>query len=904
MIERRPRLQAATWWILALAITGLAFGLRIHALGVPNLTSDEWFMLRNHDQGPLWIIHQAHTFEPHPLLYYLGLAGWIELAGRTEFAMRFPSVAFGVLLAPGLIGLGRAILGRRAGLIAGALVALNPYQIAEAQNARNYAMVVAVSALASLLFLRALQRNRRRDWIAYGAAMLLALNTHYDAALVLAVHVMYAAVLSIAHRGCPDRWLTSVASFPQKGSVRRWLLTTSVVAVVLGLWLLYASPSLLAYHGYFPEAVSLQHVLARSLATFSLGQTIPVRQALPAFGLAMVGAAWLIYRKPPAAIFLGLYTLLPILAVSLLFMVRPMFDERYLIVLAPGYLLVLAAALDGLLRVALPIGILASVGTLVVLAPTIPQTYQTMLTDRTDYRSMVAWVSTDGSPDDPIIATGYGQAELFGYYYRGPRKVQVIDQPTELAAELPGILRDHDGLWLLPYWQSPVDQAALSVLDRDAAPAAERWFVNTRALYFASARRLTQPSPARATWDDRLTLERSTLTAGEVAPGDALAAELHWTVATPLATPKLSLRLLDESGAPVTQSDLKLTTAANLAAGDGVTRIGLLVPPSVPPGPYLVAIVLYHPDSGAALKLSTASTEQDGALVLGSVEVGARQWTVPPAESGVALITPVGFPEGVSLLGHDALGPPRPAGAMLSFRALWRADRSPLAAVQRTVFLQDQRGKRTTLVTGPILPSYPTSKWSAGQVLAERIAAKIPPTLTNGTYQVLVAVGSADNPPVRLGEAVVSGPDRSFTAPMVPHSIGARFGSFAVLLGDGAAVSGARPGNLVDVTLFWAAKGTADRSETAFVHLVDPSGVIRGQIDRAPVNGTRMTDGWVAGEYLTDEYRVPLAKDAPAGKYRIEVGLYDPKSGARVPVVASDGSASDHVVAGTFEVGG
>src|SRR5205823_8228080 len=93
-----------------------------------------------------------------------------------------------LLLVAALIGLARLMAGAPAGLLVGALAAVNPYQIAEAQNARNYALVVGLATVASLLFVRALERNRHGDWLAYGIAMLLALNTHLDAALVLAAH--------------------------------------------------------------------------------------------------------------------------------------------------------------------------------------------------------------------------------------------------------------------------------------------------------------------------------------------------------------------------------------------------------------------------------------------------------------------------------------------------------------------------------------------------------------------------------------------------------------------------------------------------------------------------------------------------------------------------------------------
>ncbi|HLZ10066.1 MAG TPA: glycosyltransferase family 39 protein, partial [Chloroflexota bacterium] len=322
--------------VLAVLIVAASFALRVNNLGLPNLTGDEWFMLRNHDQGLAWILHQAHVFEPHPLIYYVGLAGWIEVAGRSEFAMRFPSVIAGVVLTVTSIGLGRALIGDRAGLLVGAIVALNPYQIAESRNARNYAMVTAASAIASLLFLRALSRGRRSDWAFYGLAMIVALNIHYDAALVLAVHVAFVVVAWLG------KGLAGVFDFGSQPIVvkRRfptwWLQTTAVIVVVFAIWLAYAWPALVAYNGYFPTPVGLDRVLGRSLATFSLGAVAAIRDAIPAFALAVIGLAWLFLARRSSALFLGLYTLLPILAVGILFLARPMFDERYLIVLAPG----------------------------------------------------------------------------------------------------------------------------------------------------------------------------------------------------------------------------------------------------------------------------------------------------------------------------------------------------------------------------------------------------------------------------------------------------------------------------------------------------------------------------------------------------------------------------------------
>lgn len=884
------------WWGLALGTCLVAFALRVHALGLPNLTGDEWFMLRNHDEGPVWIIHQAHTFEPHPLLYYLGLAGWIELAGRSEFAMRFPSVVFGVMLVAALIGLGRTFLGRWGGILAGVLAAVNAYQISESQNARNYAMVVALSAVASLLFVRALRRRRRGDYVAYGVAMLLALNTHYDAALVLAVHVVYVATRSIWHRLRHDD-----ESWTYPG--RAWFVTTAVVSIVFGSWLLYALPALLAYHGYFPTPVGIDRVLSRSLATFSLGSSASVHAALPMFGLALIGLAWLVFRRANTALFVGLYTLLPIALVSILFLFRPMFDARYLIVLAPGFLLLLAAGIYGLVRDVWPVGLLVAAGVAFVIWPTVPRTYQVMLTDRANYRGMAAWVSAFGHSHDPIIATGYGQAELFGYYYHGPQPIQILDKPSDISASLPGIVDNHSGVWLLPYWRTPADQAALSLLGRTAALTADKWFSGAQALYYVSPRDLSRSSPAHGDWDESILLRNVALTGGTIDPGDALGARLDWHVGATLPTPKVSLRLIDPGGAIVAQNDLPLSSASKLTVGDLTFRIGLFVPPATPPGAYTATLLLYHPDSGAALHLTDATPSTPDGLVLGQVQIGDRFRSVLPQETGVPLVSPVTFRSGVSLLGHDSLGPARPAGDWLSFRVLWRADRSGLPALQRTIGLVDGHGHVLASSTTPLSPNFPTSKWQSGQLLAERIRFQIPPAVVNGSYHLTISVGSDPKTEARLGRVVVNGPMRVFVRPTFPHIINARLGNFATLLGDALGPTVVKAGDTINLQLYWRADATTPKSYTVFVHLVDSAGKIVGQADHPPVNGKRPTDGWAPGEYLRDDYRIRVAANAPSGSDRIEVGLYDAKSGVRVPVVLANGQKSDHVVVTTVTVG-
>jgi hypothetical protein len=49
--------------------------------------------------------------------------------------------------------------------------------------------------------------------------------------------------------------------------------------------------------------------------------------------------------------------------------------------------------------------------------------------------------------------------------------------------------------------------------------------------------------------------------------------------------------------------------------------------------------------------------------------------------------------------------------------------------------------------------------------------------------------------------------------------------------------------------------------------------------------------GWLPGEVVTDVHVVPIAPDAPAGEYWLAVGMYDPATVVRLPLI----NGADHV---------
>jgi hypothetical protein len=86
----------------------------------------------------------------------------------------------------------------------------------------------------------------------------------------------------------------------------------------------------------------------------------------------------------------------------------------------------------------------------------------------------------------------------------------------------------------------------------------------------------------------------------------------------------------------------------------------------------------------------------------------------------------------------------------------------------------------------------------------------------------------------------------------------------------------ARPGQTLNIGLYWQTVKTPALNYTTFLHLLNSEGTKVAQVDLPPFAGTRPTTSWQPGELVRDEYPLSLPDGLPAGKYRLVVGLYQP----------------------------
>jgi mannosyltransferase len=186
------RNRSLVFWLL-LGVTALGAVLRFATLGAQSYHHDEIVTASRVLRVGFGHAMDAVGFsESAPPLYYALAWLWTQVAGTGEWGLRSLSAVAGVATIPVAFFLGRELRGQRAGLLAAALVAVNPMLLWYSQEARAYSLLCLFCALSLLYCVRALDRERgeKRDFVLWGVFSALALATHYFAVFPLIAEVV------------------------------------------------------------------------------------------------------------------------------------------------------------------------------------------------------------------------------------------------------------------------------------------------------------------------------------------------------------------------------------------------------------------------------------------------------------------------------------------------------------------------------------------------------------------------------------------------------------------------------------------------------------------------------------------------------------------------------------------
>jgi len=336
-------------------------------------------------------------------LYYSIEKPWAALAGSSEAALRFPSVLGTMVACALLVVLGRKLFDRRIALVAGVLLALNPFVVKWSQQARAYTLLLAVSVLAILLLLRALERGTRGAWALYGLAFSAVIIWHPPAGVVLApTHLLL--VSQRRERILPHGLVAAVVIMVLGVPWAAQIAMRSTGEGVAMNWLTFPTPE----------------VIARALLDVSGAAGLGMLLAL--------GGLWLLHRAGDVdrALWLATWAFTPFVVALLISIARPIFLDRYLIVASPAFALLAAVALVGVgrpARVVLATALVAAVGV---------GLWQWYSTDEgnwrgEDWRSAVGTVLERRADADAIVVVPWAAHAAAEYYGARPVDVSTAD---------------------------------------------------------------------------------------------------------------------------------------------------------------------------------------------------------------------------------------------------------------------------------------------------------------------------------------------------------------------------------------------------------------------------------------------------------------------------------------------
>ena len=638
-------------WVFLALILLLAAGLRLYRIGSQSFWNDEGNSARLAERS-LDLIVAGAKGDIHPPGYYLVLHYWRALFGQSEAALRGLSAVSSVVLVGLAFLVGRRLFDLPAGLAGAALVAVNPFQVYYAQEARMYAMLALWTVASTWALVVWLERQNRWPLALLALTAAAGLYTHYAFPFVLIAQNLAVGLWALA------RWRSRGAR-----PLLAWGLTQVLTLLLYLPWLPIAWRQVTSWSSP-SQPYQLTAALADIGRLLCFGRTIPT--AVVSGGLICAASALLLSmlpspdlpdaptEAPPYGLRWGLLALQIVVPVGLILglgLYKPAYEKFLLVASAPLSLLIGQGLVSGW-RVASGAAMWGEPDTAIGYRAVILFMAAFILFDtgrslnnlyfdaryaRADYRAIARHIQARSRPGDAIILNAPNQWEVFTYYYPDDGHVFPLarQRPLDRAvnqAELEQIVASHRRLFAI-YWgdaESDPERFIESWLEAHTYKAGETWYGDVRLAVYAvpAAVADTPATPTDARFGPTIRLTGYTLLTPVAQPGDILQLALFWRTDTPLTQRyKVFVHLYDSQGALVAQTDSEpgatLRPTNTWAPGETVVdRYGVLLPDETPPGLYTLSVGLYDiADPQARLPVTQEGVSVGDRLILSLVQV-------------------------------------------------------------------------------------------------------------------------------------------------------------------------------------------------------------------------------------------------------------------------------------------
>ncbi len=444
----------------ATLLTLLGFALRFFRLNAVPLRGDEAFTVIHWMREPLaHTLSVIATVDPQGPLSYVLFRGWGLVIGTHEDVVRILPALTSVIGIPAMYALGHRLRGQRLGLVAAFFWTINPDQIWHAQDARNYAIWAVLSALAIWLALRALDKQRRIDWLLYIIAGTLAAYVYYLELFVIVVLNLYAFITCWCNRKLLIRWIGAEV----------------VIGLLLAPW--YLQPRLLFQSGYGGTAGHFDppQLITRFIPTLTFGMSLPpdfVTELAPVLVIVLLLGLILWWRRHwRQGLLVGMLGIVPLLLLGVVSLKLNVFEPRYVLAAAPAYLLILASLVLALNRRFLIFAVIVFaavlfIGSFDLYGYYFPNDYAKAKTP--DWRALASYLQGHVSSTDWITQASADESFVFycgEYHVPANCDDQLPANPSQSQREIDQLLTirsgQHPALWYVadppPNWPNKDD---------------------------------------------------------------------------------------------------------------------------------------------------------------------------------------------------------------------------------------------------------------------------------------------------------------------------------------------------------------------------------------------------------------------------------------------------------------
>ncbi len=239
--------------------------------------------------------------------------------------------------------------------------------------------------------------------------------------------------------------------------------------------------------------------------------------------------------------------------------------------------------------------------------------------------------------------------------------------------------------------------------------------------------------------------------------------------------------------------------------------------------------------------------------------------------------------QGIALLAAEVDTDTARPGDVIWLTLYWQADEPPAEPPEFVLEIFGRQVERiANLHSYHGRGLYPATLWPPGAVIADRFAVRIDPAAEAPVLGRVFARIDNGAPGIEVATVKIE----PLEPPPAPDSWAAELGDHIALVNATIRPAQTTAGQRVQVLVRWYVPvGAPERDYTTLIHLGPPDAPPLSTGDSPPLGGAYPTSAWRNGETIDDRYFLLIPGGLAPGPYPVWIGLYDPATGQRLPVV-------------------